>query len=113
MLSGIEIEQVLKYVSIHRLMHNVIQRNVDPGNHRDPVDVLHQYADQFQPPRKADDPFVGTLAVRDLAKWIERTVKMNFFDIDPAHALDHREGDDLDGEIQFRISVFMEELQTL
>lgn len=116
---GVVIEQRLKYVSIERLMLNVIRRNQNPEEFRNPINALHQFSDRFQV-LGVGGKKVGSLEVSNLKKWIERAVKMNFFVINPEHCFVYKEEKDakfddvhFDKSLDGRVTDFVKEMQIL
>lgn len=109
-----KIEQQLKYVPIETLMRNVIRRNCnpDPDEFRPMPVVLKQYSKRFVVSSNSDDEELGTLKVKSLKQWIERSVKINFFDINKNHRFiyDESESEDIDLLIQKRIEKFIIEM---
>lgn len=75
---GVQIQQFLKYAPIDRLAQNIFLRNQQIDNKRDPLYVLTQYGERFVKAKVGED-VVGELNVVDLAKWIERFVKIEHF----------------------------------
>lgn len=78
---GTKIEQFLKYVSIDRLAQNIFSRNQKIDNRRDPLYVLTQYGERFIK-AKVGDESIGEMETRELAKWIERFIKIEHFKLD-------------------------------
>lgn len=78
---GFKIEQFLKYATIDRLARNIFHRNQQIGNRRDPMYVLTQYAERFIKARVGDES-IGELETGELAKWVERFVKIEHFKLD-------------------------------
>lgn len=107
-----KIEQQLKYVSVDTLMRNLIRRNQNPADHRDMPRVLEdQYSTRFIASTSPDQQILGTLKVESLKKWIERAVKINFFDISPNHAFVYDESmGDIDLAIDNRMQSFIQEM---
>lgn len=105
--------QKLKFVSINRLMLNVIKRNQNPDNHRDPIAVIKQYSNQFKKVKNPSYETIDTLKTKELKKWIERAVKMDFFDVDPSHRFLYKEGDDIDQDLDRRVKDYFDEIRKL
>lgn len=109
---NIKIEQQLKYVPVEILMRNVMQRNQSSEDHRSMPMVLKQYAERFKTSTSSDEERLGKLSVESLKKWVERAVKIDFFDINPNHGFkyDAFKGEDIDSVIQKRLEQFDIEL---
>jgi len=99
------IQQKLKFVSIDRLILNIIQRNRDPLNYRDPVYVLNQYVDRFKM-AASDQPVIGTVSIDTIEKSIERAVKMKFFGMVES-------GDNIDQDIQKKMDEMARRIEGL
>lgn len=90
-----KIEQQLKYVPLTTLMRNVILRNQKAclkkklNEHRPMLMVLEQYSTRFvtvnPKATHSDQEQLGTLKVETLKKWIARSMRIDFFDINPHH----------------------------
>ena len=78
---GVKIQQFLKYATIDRLAQNIFRRNQQVDNRRDPMYVLTQYGERFKKAKIGDEP-VGEIDIGELAKWIERFVKIEHFKLD-------------------------------
>ena len=106
-----KIEQQLKYVPVEILMRNVIRRNLNPENHRQMAMVLEQYSDRFVAVTHAEQEHLGTLRVVTLKKWVERCMKIDFFDINPNHRFIYNESEDIDEAVQSRMEGFVKEMK--
>lgn len=106
------IEQQLKYVPIEILMRNVIRRNHNPDEHREMSMVLEQYSQRFVALSNEKQEHLGTLKVETLKKWIERAIKIDFFDISPKHGFkfDEARDKDIDSLIEKRMKEFIVEM---
>lgn len=108
----VKIEQQLKYVPVEVLMRNVIRRNHNSADHRPMPMVLEQYAERFKVSTSSDEEQLGKLSVASLKKWVERAVKIDFFDISPQHGFkyDPSKDGDIDLVIQRRLELFTIEM---
>lgn len=109
---GVKIEQQLKYVPVEVLMRNVIRRNHNPDDHRPMTMVLEQYAERFRTSTNPKEEKLGILFVRSLKEWVQRAVKIDFFDINPNHGFkfDATRDGSIDQAIEDRLVQFNKEI---
>jgi hypothetical protein len=112
-----KIEQQLKYVPADTLLLNVIRRNQNAvkdknlGDYRIMTRVLKQYSERFIASTGSDREHLGTLKIDTLKKWVERAIKIEFFDIDPNHVFAFDGISDIDQAIEGRLNQFMIEVE--
>ncbi len=123
----VTITSKIKYVPIQRLMLNVLFRNKNPDDHRNPVDVLDQYPRFFvstQPSKEGidtvkieKDDALDTIKTDDLKSWIERALQLNFFSLYGAESV-NKNGENIDEalvvkSLKERTEIFEKELSSL
>ena len=91
-----------------------LEKNLE--DHREMTFVLKQYAVRFEAldvkEASTDQVQLGTLDVASLKKWIERAVKIEFFDINANHGFRFKESEDIDAAIQKRMEEFEKEMES-
>lgn len=110
--SPISIEERVKYLPIGKIMQNIMRRNQNPLDGRDPLMVLHQYGDFFKAGSKnSKEPIVDTLKTDELKNWIARAVLIRFVDIlSETHYFFHEGTEGIDNALKERVAVMVDRL---